>query len=230
MEQIIKELAIKGFDQKPEEKCEFEDISSEAQRTYTFPNGLEYTIDNPLAAHRDDEEAHRIITTDNVFHFIKPAEGWAMKWTLDEADADDCDLSKPVCLSQVHDDERGKDFNGDDLDRRFALMEDEVSTRDVREVEFENVETIKKLDEESCEDAPVDMEEIPDVERPEGYGTTHFKDVDENGLLKEKPVVDTPTEEEEFKPASDAYPSEAFAKPVDEVDFSEPNETEDEQE
>ena len=56
--------------------AEFADISNEAFRTYTFPNG-EVTITNPIKLNvkrKPEGDSHRIIDAESVSHYI-PA-GW----------------------------------------------------------------------------------------------------------------------------------------------------------
>jgi hypothetical protein len=53
------------------------DITSEAQRTYTYPNGDKFVIDEPAELHVIDDDrgtTHRVIDKAGVTH--RPERGW----------------------------------------------------------------------------------------------------------------------------------------------------------
>lgn len=60
---------------------EFKDLSSEACRSYEFPNGSVVTITKPLKINVSASGGHRIFDAAGVCHYI-PA-GWVhLKWTV----------------------------------------------------------------------------------------------------------------------------------------------------
>lgn len=69
----------------PDHNLEWVDISNEAERTYVWDDGYEYTIQDPtmVACKRDmDGDSHRVIDHDGRSHYIKA--GWrVIRWTLD---------------------------------------------------------------------------------------------------------------------------------------------------
>lgn len=59
----------------------FTDISSEAERIYTFPNGRTYRVANPEQLHVSDSGGHRLF--DGTYcYYIQPKEGWVIRWLV----------------------------------------------------------------------------------------------------------------------------------------------------
>jgi len=59
----------------------FKDISSELERTYTFPGGDRVNILRPLALHVSTSGGHRIYAEDGTSHYIQ--SGWlAITWKV----------------------------------------------------------------------------------------------------------------------------------------------------
>jgi len=60
-------------DFRNETDLEFEDVSSEKYREYTFPNGAKLRIDNPIFLHvKEDSGSHRIWDAQGRSHRISP--------------------------------------------------------------------------------------------------------------------------------------------------------------
>lgn len=59
---------------------QFNDISSEEFRTYHFPKGEKLFIKNPLFLHVSLSGGHRIFDKLGNSYYIKPDEGWYIKW------------------------------------------------------------------------------------------------------------------------------------------------------
>ena len=51
---------------------DFQDISEERQRTYHFPNGTPFTVQDPIALHVSDSGGHRLILKDGSSVYIRP--------------------------------------------------------------------------------------------------------------------------------------------------------------
>ena len=61
----------------------FQDISSETERTYLFSNGISVNIKNPTKLNVSDSGGHRIFDESGTSHYI-PA-GWIhLFWTVKE--------------------------------------------------------------------------------------------------------------------------------------------------
>jgi hypothetical protein len=58
----------------------FSDISSETEREYTFPNGQKLVIKNPKFLNVSSSGGHRLYAEDNYGYYVKPSEGWFIKW------------------------------------------------------------------------------------------------------------------------------------------------------
>jgi hypothetical protein len=55
------------------------DITSEANRTYHYPDGSTFTIDGPYKLHVTDSGSHRVVGTDGRTY--RPERGWvAISW------------------------------------------------------------------------------------------------------------------------------------------------------
>ena len=67
-----------------ESNLEFNDISSELERTYTFPNGNKYHIIEPLYLNVSKSGGHRLYSADGLCHYVQPKEGWAISWKVKE--------------------------------------------------------------------------------------------------------------------------------------------------
>lgn len=67
-----------------ESGLDFKDISSELERTYTFPNGNTYYIKEPLFLHVSASGGHRLYSADGLCHYVQPREGWAISWKVRE--------------------------------------------------------------------------------------------------------------------------------------------------
>ena len=52
-----------------------------AVRTYHFPGGEEYVIDQPRFLHVSDSGGHRILDSEGVGHYV-PAGWLAVSWTV----------------------------------------------------------------------------------------------------------------------------------------------------
>ena len=76
VQHIIKEYKTKGYD----------DVSSEEVREYSFPNGEELIIFNPLVIKEFDND-HTIISYSPIFdsfvcYHIRPEDSWSVCWTV----------------------------------------------------------------------------------------------------------------------------------------------------
>lgn len=71
-----------------ESGLKFKDISSEVERTYTFPNGRTYFIKEPLMLHVSSSGGHRLFDNEGYSHYVQPAQGWAIKWKVREGAPD----------------------------------------------------------------------------------------------------------------------------------------------
>ena len=67
-----------------ESGLEFVDISSEAERTYNFPNDSILTLKDPLWLSVSRNGRHRVFLADGTSWYIKPAESWAISWKAKE--------------------------------------------------------------------------------------------------------------------------------------------------
>jgi hypothetical protein len=76
------ELPNEGF--LNESNLVFDDISSEAEREYGFPNGQRLSIGKPLYLNVSKSGGHRLYTEDNWCYYIQPKEGWWIKWRVRE--------------------------------------------------------------------------------------------------------------------------------------------------
>lgn len=65
-----------------ETNLKFNDISSEKERTYGFPNGQTLYIGNPLYLNVSKSGGHRLFTEDNWCYYVQPKEGWWIKWKV----------------------------------------------------------------------------------------------------------------------------------------------------
>ena len=68
----------KGF--VNESGLQFQDISSEKKREYTFPNGKKLYIGKPLYLNVSTSGGHRLYAEDNTCYYVQPKEGWYIKW------------------------------------------------------------------------------------------------------------------------------------------------------
>jgi len=66
---------------KNQSALDFNDISSEAERVYTFPNGQTYRVDHPERLHVSDSGGHRLFDGEHC-HYVQPKEGWAIRWRV----------------------------------------------------------------------------------------------------------------------------------------------------
>jgi hypothetical protein len=58
----------------------FNDISSELNREYTFPNGNKLLILKPLYLNVSKSGGHRLYDESGTCYYVQPAEGWYIKW------------------------------------------------------------------------------------------------------------------------------------------------------
>lgn len=76
----MKKQLKKGF--LNESGLEFSDISSETEREYGFPNGLNLIIQKPRLLNVSKSGGHRIYTADNWSYYVQPREGWWIRWKV----------------------------------------------------------------------------------------------------------------------------------------------------
>lgn len=62
----------------------FNDISSEKEREYIFPNGTKLHIGKPLYLNVSKSGGHRLYTEDEWCYYVQPREGWAVRWKVKE--------------------------------------------------------------------------------------------------------------------------------------------------
>ena len=62
----------------------FNDISSEKEREYIFPNGKTLFIGKPLYLNVSPSGGHRLYTEDRWCYYVQPKEGWAIRWKVKE--------------------------------------------------------------------------------------------------------------------------------------------------
>jgi hypothetical protein len=62
----------------------FDDISSEVNREYTFPNGSKLFIEHPLVLNVSKSGGHRLYAADGTSYYVQPKEGWYIKWVTGE--------------------------------------------------------------------------------------------------------------------------------------------------
>jgi len=65
-----------------ETDLKFDDISSEKEREYIFPNGNKLLIGNPLYLNVSKSGGHRLYTEDGWCYYVQPKEGWAIRWKV----------------------------------------------------------------------------------------------------------------------------------------------------
>jgi len=63
-----------------ESGLEFQDISSEMEREYGFPNGQRLLIGKPLFLNVSKSGGHRLYTEDGWCYYVQPKDGWWIKW------------------------------------------------------------------------------------------------------------------------------------------------------
>jgi hypothetical protein len=68
-----------------ESSLEFDDISSEIEREYIFPNGNKLLIKHPIYLNVSKSGGHRIYTLDGYSYYVQPKEGWSIKWETKES-------------------------------------------------------------------------------------------------------------------------------------------------
>ena len=74
------------IDFKNESDLVFKDISTEASRTYRFPDGDFVILNKPLELHVSKSGSHRVFTADGNSHYIPP--GWIhLHWTAKDGAA-----------------------------------------------------------------------------------------------------------------------------------------------
>jgi hypothetical protein len=69
-----------------ETELEFDDISSETEREYIFPNGQRLWIGNPLYLNVSASGGHRLYTEDGWCWYVQPKESWGIKWKVKEGE------------------------------------------------------------------------------------------------------------------------------------------------
>lgn len=62
----------------------FDNISSEENREYTFPNGNKLLIKEPLVLNVSSSGGHRLYDKNGYSYYIQPKEGWSIKWKSKE--------------------------------------------------------------------------------------------------------------------------------------------------
>ena len=77
---VFKKEPKKGF--LNETELEFNDISSETEREYCFPNGMRLFIDKPLYLNVSKSGGHRIYTAEGWSFYVQPNQGWWIKWKV----------------------------------------------------------------------------------------------------------------------------------------------------
>jgi len=70
-----------------ESDLDFKNISTEEERTYTFPNRNTYHIKEPLYLNVSKSGGHRVFSNDGTSHYIQPKEGWAISWKAKQGKA-----------------------------------------------------------------------------------------------------------------------------------------------
>lgn len=58
------------------------DISMEVEREYFFPSGESILVTSPTRLNVSASGGHRIITADNKAVYVRPAESWAISWSI----------------------------------------------------------------------------------------------------------------------------------------------------
>ena len=61
-------------------ELDFNDISSERSRMYTFQNGRKLRIFRPQYLHVSKSGGHRIYDALGYSHYVQPAQGWSIRW------------------------------------------------------------------------------------------------------------------------------------------------------
>jgi len=67
-----------------ESNLNFNDISSENEREYNFPNGNKLLIMNPLYLNVSKSGGHRLYCEKGYCYYVQPKEGWWIKWKVRE--------------------------------------------------------------------------------------------------------------------------------------------------
>ena len=67
-----------------ESNLEFNDISSETEREYGFPNGRRLLVGKPLYLNVSKSGGHRLYTEDGWSYYVQPKEGWWIRWRVRE--------------------------------------------------------------------------------------------------------------------------------------------------
>jgi len=67
-----------------ESNLEFQDISSEIEREYGFPNGQRLFIEKPLYFNVSKSGGHRLYTEDHWCYYVQPKESWWIRWKVRE--------------------------------------------------------------------------------------------------------------------------------------------------
>lgn len=70
-----------------ESDLEFTDISSEKAREYANEKGVFCYIDKPLKLHVSKSGGHRVFTANNECYYVRPDEGWYIRWMAKEGEA-----------------------------------------------------------------------------------------------------------------------------------------------
>lgn len=65
-----------------ESNLEFNDISSEVEREYTFPNGNKLLIKEPLYLNVSPSGGHRLYDAKGYCYYVQPNQGWSIKWKV----------------------------------------------------------------------------------------------------------------------------------------------------
>jgi hypothetical protein len=68
----------KGF--LNETGLQFEDISAETTREYTFPTGRKLVIEKPKMLNVSASGGHRVYADDGYSYYVQPREGWSIRW------------------------------------------------------------------------------------------------------------------------------------------------------